>query len=196
MAQFVDFLKQRISAPVPDWWATDITNVELFRGVGHAFPNAYELRLRRAKSPILVPDGVVFQDSGDAFNYVSASEKLRFAKDTFAGLVNAYAGVIGKDAPVLAGYRSEAGYPYQIAGFAKGDKKPIWTCDVWAAIRGPISGLRFHTVELRKKGSSVFIFGEDCNGMYLEAFDQMTGKCLFRFCTCYWGNPSEQWDSK
>ena len=32
--------------------------------------------------------------------------------------------------------------------------------------------------------------------MYLEAFDSVTGKCAFRFCTAYWSNHSERWRLK
>jgi hypothetical protein len=37
------------------------------------------------------------------------------------------------------------------------------------------------------------VYGCDSHGMYAEGFDAKTGKCRFRFCTCYWFNFSEAW---
>ena len=51
-----------------------------------------------------------------------------------------------------------------------------------------------HRVESVSSEGSVLVFGGESHGMYLEAFDEKTGKCLYRFCTCYRFNFSESWN--
>ena len=67
---------------------------------------------------------------------------------------------------------------------------------MWAAGRTALAGYGVHRVELAGKDGSVFVFGTESHGMYLEAFDLATGKCQFRFCSCYWFTFSETWNLK
>jgi hypothetical protein len=89
------------------------------------------------------------------------------------------------------------GYPFKIIGVDSKTGKKLWTATVWASRRGPSSGpAGVNPVEIRRQGDTVIVYGCESHGMYAEGFDAKTGKCRFRFCTCYWFNNSEAWGLK
>jgi hypothetical protein len=87
------------------------------------------------------------------------------------------------------------GFRYELACYMPVGGAPAWVVDVWSAGRTCAGGGGFgcHRVELREKGGRIYVFGAESHGMYLEVFELATGKCLYRFCTCYWFNFSEAW---
>jgi hypothetical protein len=89
-----------------------------------------------------------------------------------------------------------AGFRYVLVGSAAADGKQLWEAEVWSAGRGFLAGVGYHRVELKEKDGILFVFGMETHGMYLEAFELATGKCLYRFCTCYWFHFSEEWGLK
>ena len=75
--------------------------------------------------------------------------------------------------------------------------KKQWTRTAWAARRGAASGPEGGSqIEIRRHGDTVIVYGCESHGMYAEGFEARTGKCQFRFCTCYWFNFSEAWGIK
>jgi hypothetical protein len=105
-------------------------------------------------------------------------------------------GALGEKRSVVAAYFGGGGNGCHIYGFEGQGGKPAWKADVWSAGRTILAGRSYHKVELRQKGDTVYLFGAESHGMYVEAFDVATGKCRFRFCTCYWFNNSERWGLK
>ena len=95
-----------------------------------------------------------------------------------------------------ATFSSGGGFPYKLACLAGKGGKPVWTTEVWAAGRLILMGKGVHRLELAENDDTLFVFGAESHGMYLEAFDSATGKCRYRFCTGYWFNFSEGWDLK
>jgi hypothetical protein len=90
-----------------------------------------------------------------------------------------------------------AGFSYQLTAHEGKGGRLIWKADVWSAGRLFLQGLGgYHRVELRERGGVVHVFGAESHGMYLEAFEAAAGKNLYRFCTCYWFNFSEEWGLK
>jgi hypothetical protein len=196
LSKFVAFLKDRTKAPVPDWWTEAIAEVELFPGRHHGFPWKNTVpKLRKTKTGLYVPDGVKLEEDGGMLVYTAGDRAVEFQKSAFAdGLDDCFLGLVGEKRSVIAAYSDASGFAFTIAGFEGKGGKPTWKAEVWAAGRMILAGQGYHNVELKEKDGVVFVFGAESHGMYLEAFDIATGKCQYRFCTCYWFNFSEMWD--
>ena len=110
--------------------------------------------------------------------------------------MNSITGLVGEKNSVLAAFETKGGFDFTLLRLEGKSGKPSWTADVWGAGRTLGIGLGYHNVDLRQNGDTVFVFGAECYGMYLEAFDIASGKCRFRFCTCYWFLFSEEWELK
>jgi hypothetical protein len=201
LAKFLPFLKARTKASVPQWWGEAILDVDLFIAQHHAFgsrPINPVPKLSKSKAEIWVPEGAELEHDGDTMVYTSGSQKIKFPKNAFGEMLDdAMSGLLGEKRTVLISYTTLSGFPYKIAGFEGKGGEPSWKADVWAAGRTGLGGGEgHHWVELTAKDGSIFVFGAESHGMYMESFDIATGKVLCRFCTCYWDNCSEKWDLK
>jgi hypothetical protein len=86
------------------------------------------------------------------------------------------------------------GYQFPIACVERQTGRVVWCTDVWAVRRGFCSGSpNIHYVEVVASRDSLFVFGAEVCGMYVESFDKTSGASICRLCTSYWGNPSESW---
>ena len=200
LGKFLAFLKERTKAPVPDWWAKGIVDVDLFPGQHHAFIGPREeakAKARKAQAGGAVAEEQVVKVKGDNVVFSVGDRSVEFPKSTFEkALLPSYVGLFGEKRVIVAAYPSISGFPYQVAGFAGGGGKAVWVADVWSAGRGFLGGAGYHFVDLREKNGVLYLFGMESHGAYLEAFDAATGRCKFRFCTCYWFSFSEEWGLK
>jgi hypothetical protein len=199
LTKFLAILKDRTKAPVPEWWAASVVDVDLFSGRHHAFGSDRQggPKLRELTGGAAVPEGANLDETGDTIVYSVGKRAVRFPKTTFGKMAwPTYTALVGEKSAVVAAYSPASGFAFKLAGFTGEGGKAAWTADVWAAGRTLLAGMGFHCVELREKTGVVFVFGAESHGMYLEAFDTRTGKCQFRFCTCYWFNHSEEWGLK
>ncbi|AMV29089.1 hypothetical protein VT84_32135 [Gemmata sp. SH-PL17] len=194
LGKFVAFFKERTKAPVPEWWARGITDVDLFPGQHHAFIGSDTgPKCRESKSGALVPDGAEMEEKDGKRVYSVGGRTVEFPSDTFDELSNSFAGVVGEKRSAVAGYTAVCGEAFEIAGFEGRGGKSTWKADVWGTDRDFLGGQGYHWVEVREKDGTVFVFGAESHGMYAEAFDLATGKCQWRFCSCYWFHHSEKW---
>ena len=203
LAKFVAFLTDRTKAPVPDWWARVVVDVDLVLGKYHVFPavrpehGAVGPNLRRSKAGNLVPRGAELERDGERLVYTAGGRLVAFDPEAvthFLTEFDRFAGLLGEKRAVIACY-PDVGVGYRLVAFASGGGKPVWEAPVWArhqwlARSGP-EGL--HRVELREHGGVIYLFGAG-DGVYLEAFEAATGKCRFRFNTANWGHHSEMPD--
>jgi hypothetical protein len=174
-------------------------NVDVFQGHHHAFvvkKDGNGPKVRKANASSVVPEGAELIEKGDNLVYTSARRSVEFPKDTFDEFADSFAGVVGEKRSAVAGYTVVSGFRFPIAGWEGKGGKPSWERNVWAAGRQVLRGQGYHWVELAEKDGTVYVFGAESHGMYLEAFDLATGKCRFRFRSCYWFNFSETWDLK
>ncbi len=198
---FVKFLKERSKAPVPVWWAKDLVYAEVIPGESHSFPEETWPDFKEGKAGGLVPEGADLIDKGDTLIYTVGKQTIEFSRDTFGlkrdiSRLAAFTGAGGEKWAAIATYSPLGGAPFTVAGFKSQGGKPICKAKVWAVNRKHLIGTLPHRAELVIADDTVFIFGQETCGMYLEAFEAATGKCRFRFCTSYWGNFSEKWDLK
>jgi hypothetical protein len=198
---FVAFLKDRTKAPVPDWWADGLTEVDLFPGRHHAFAETSLKRggpkVRMATSGHVVPEMAAADERGQTLVYASGGWAVEIPKGTFDDrFFGGLFGVIGVERSVVAGYDPGGGSAYRLAGFRGAGGKPTWTAQVWATGRRFGNGNACHAVELAVDRDAVYVFGMESHGAYIEAFDAATGKVQFRFCTSYWSEQSEAWGLK
>lgn len=206
LAKFVTFLKERTKAPVPDWWANDITFADAFPGKQHSFPEVGygqksppKLREAKASKPgniYEVSVGAELEFKGDSMVYSAGKRAVEFPKEVFANADNSFTALMGAEHSIIACYPSNGGFSFRVAGFKDNGGKPVWKSVVWGAGRTILAGSAPHWVELTATKDAVFVFGGECAGMFVEAFDATTGKCLFRFCTGFWFNPAEAWGLK
>ncbi len=196
LGKFLAFLKARTKAPVPDWWAKGIVDVDLFPGQHHAFIGPGE-KANPGKTGTAAAGEPRVKEKGNSLVFSVGGRSVEFPKSTFGErLPPAFVGWVGEGRSVVAAYPTISGFPYKVAGFADKGGKPTWTADVWAAGRPFLAGLGYHFVDLKEKDGIVYLFGMESHGAYLEAFDVATGRCKFRFCTCYWFDFSEEWGLK
>lgn len=199
LKKFVAFLKDRTKAPVPDWWAARFTDVSAGRRA-HSFGSddpAARPKRHPSKAGPEVPDGAELEESGDDLVYSSGGRSVTFPKSEHAlGFTRRYAGIVGEDRSAVAAF-SMIGGRYTLSGYAGRGGRPAWTADVWGSGRtGVVSGFHDHWAEVIGQGDTLYVFGAESHGMYLEAFEAATGKVRFRFCTCYWFHWSEAWEIK
>jgi hypothetical protein len=90
-------------------------------------------------------------------------------------------------ARIVAEPNAMGGFPYTV----KCDGK--WEAKVWAAGRTTLGGVGYHRVSMVPAGETLFIFGAESHGAYLEAFAINDGTSQFRFSTSYWFHFSEAW---
>jgi hypothetical protein len=200
LAKFLAFVRDRTKAPVPDWWAANIADVDLAPGQAHGFLSLTDSKpgpkLRKSRVGSLVPEGAELERRGGALVYSAGGRSVEIPADTFGMSPDDYfVGLAGDKWSAIAPY-GVGGFPFRLAGFVGKGGKAAWTADVWAAGRTGLAGEGWHVVELKGSRDAVYVFGEEGCGMYLEAFDAATGKCLYRFCTCYWFHFPETWGLK
>jgi hypothetical protein len=208
LRDFVQFLSERTNAPVPEWWAKCVTHVERgkIRHMFEAVINASELvpavTLPEYKeiAGIYVPQEAGLARKGDRFVYSANEQWVKFNKDPFGkSRLDSVTGTLGQKWSAIAAYRSSGGgMPFHVAGFEGEGGEPSWTATVWAINRKSIFGYsgRNHWVELTENAGTIYVFGVEGFGMYVEGFEAVTGNCLFRFCSCYWWHWSEGWGPK
>jgi hypothetical protein len=177
-------------------------NVDVGPEKGHSFSHALNSplpKLKEVKGVGYVPeDSDVVRHDGKV-TYAQAGRVVDLPEEEFnyaPWVVDHFVGLPSEKRSFVALYSGDSGYPFKLASFNGKGGNPVWVADVWASRRGFSSGVGHHRVELQEATGSVFVFGAESHGMYLEAFEAATGKCLFRFCTCYWSNFSEEWGFK
>ena len=199
LVQFVTFLKDRTKAPIPPWWSTGVTDVDLFPGEHHAFIGPSKRGRDDPEKPKKGDEKKELQIKVRGDNLVCSlgGRSIEFPKDTF-GESNfaSFVGSIGEKRSVVASYPGISGFAYTLAGFEGKGGKPVWRADVWSAGRDFLGGEGYHRVEMTEKDGVVYLFGMESHGAYVEAFDASSGKVRFRFCTCYWFKHSEAWGLK
>ncbi len=194
LTKFVEVLKERTKAPVPDWWADSITVVNVTPGKGHGFGDYAKLRPEVHKTEDLtrIPEGHELEKKADTLVYKVGKRSVEFPKATFNTHSN-FAGFVGEKRSAIA---KCSGQGFVIAGFEGKGGKAVWKAEGWGTGVQAIAGGWYQWVEVSENDGTVFVFGKDPLGMYLEAFDLATGKPAFRFSTSYVCLYSEKWSIK
>jgi hypothetical protein len=197
MERFVAFLKGRTKAPVPDWWGETLVAVDVVPGEHHAFVGGPFPKVGGGKDLVYFREGHKAEKRGGKLVYTGGERMIEIPEKTFSDSSNdSFVGLLGEKRSFVAAYMPYAAFPAELAWLDSKGGKPVWMADVWAAGRDAFSGWGLHRIELRQGNSAVYVFGAESHGAYLEAFEEATGKCLFRFCTCYWFNFPEKWGLK
>ena len=192
MEEFLGFAAKRLKAEPPAWWGATLLKRDVFPGQHHAFidnegPPPPAARVKVEKDDVVITAG-------------KQSIKIPKAEfDKAAGELD-----IGTPPVILGGAELSVvarpvfrGYPFEVIAVDSKTGKKLWAATVWAARRGFSSGpAEVNPVEIRRQGDTVVVYGCESHGMYAEGFDAKTGKCQFRFCTCYWFNNLEAWGLK
>jgi hypothetical protein len=196
--EFLGFLRSRIDCDPPEWWQQAITDVDLFPGSHVAFC--------RIEHPEVVTEGDgwyhpqhIMLGREDGKIHVCVERKSVTAEE--AMLLEAIENPFGYYLTATSGQRSVIicvfaghGFPFQVSCLETASGKLLWTRKVWATRYTHTSGpWRGHYADPVQTESTVYVFGAESHGMYLEAFDLATGMNLFRFCSSYWSNSSERW---
>jgi hypothetical protein len=199
--KFVRFFKERTKAPVPEWWARDIVEVDVMPGRFHRFSGG-PVKQDDLKQPGVRNGGNVMKGGklgqlDGMVTYSVGNRLFEFGNELTASPVQtAVATLATEEWAAIAPYDPRGGFMFKIGGFKAQGGKAAWTADVWAVGRAELIGQAPHRVDLTTKDNSVFIFGGEPNGMYAESFDMESGESRFRFCTCYWFYPSEKWKQR
>lgn len=186
-----DFLKvvaKHLHSDPPVWWATTLLKGEIFPGQHHAF-----IDIKQPLPPIATV-------STDKNNVVLTTGKFSLTIDR-TDFSNGNDPRLGTGPVVLYGTDMSfvgkpvfRAYPFELFGVDTRTGRKVWTATVWAARRGMSTGPDgLNPVEICRQGDTIIVYGCESHGLYAEGFDAKTGKCRFRFCTCYWFNHPETW---
>lgn len=202
LKRFVGAVEVRTGVTVPGWWAAAVVDVDVLPVTGHSVAVGSRLRdwgLKRAKAEkyVRVPEADELDRAGDVFTYRAGARSVSFsASDVDVPLFHdAVAGVLTPGRSALAMYDLGSGHSFWLVGLNGGGQRD-WRGKVWGAGRTFLAGLAPHRVTLFEKNGTLFVFGAEGGGAYVEAFDMATGKNVFRFCTGYWFHFSEAWGLK
>lgn len=191
MEEFLKVAAKRLKFEPPGWWKATLLKGEVFPRQHHAFIDVEEppptatakvekevVVITAGKQSVRMPKAE-FDKDADELDIGTAPVALCEADLSFIAR------------PVFRGY------PFKVIGVDSKTGKRLWAATVWAARRGFSSGpAGVCPVEIRREQDTVIVYGSESHGMYAEGFDAKTGKCRFRFCTCYWFNFSEAWGLK
>jgi hypothetical protein len=192
MEEFLKLAAKRLKTELPAWWEATLLKGEVFPGRHHAFITN--------EGPLPPPAKVKVEKDGVVLT--SGKQSVKVPKEEFDKAAGDFD--IGTPPVILCGeelsfiarpvFRS---YPFEVICVDSKTGKKQWAVTVWAARRGSSTGpAGVNPVEIRRHGDTVIVYGCESHGMYAEGFDAKSGKCQFRFCTCYWFNFSEAWGLK
>jgi hypothetical protein len=188
LEEFLEFAAKRLKTEPPTWWKASLLKGSVFPGHHHAFDK---------EGPLPPPATVKVEK--DEVVLTSGKQSIKIPKVEFDKGISDF----DRDIPtvILCGETLSfvarpaiRGYPYKFICVDSRTGQKQWEVLVWAVRTGPSTGASVvDPVEIRRQGDTVIIYGSGTFGMYAEGFDAKTGKCQFRFCTCYWFNFSEEW---
>jgi hypothetical protein len=182
---FLKDLAKHLKCEPPKWWSTTLINGEEFPGRHHAFVTREE---PEPSTATMSPDGEDYVVTSGKLSVRMPKALLRHGQFDHPPVF-----LCGADKSFVARPQSR-GYPFEVTGVESKTGKRLWTATVWAARRGFSSGPdNVCPIEIRRMEDQVLVFGCESHGIYAEGFDAQTGKCQFRFCSCYWFNFSESW---
>lgn len=199
LSKVVDRIKIRTKSSIPKWWREAITDIDVTPGDKHAlfgYVTSRPVKTSKADFGCLLLNESKLQTRAEKTGIFSSSkdrslsfdmEELGVSRD--GGL----SGVIGDKYSALTPYSTAGATEYRIIGYDNDKGRSIWSNVVWATGRSLVLGDSYHRVEVVTDDLTFFVFGAESHGAYLEAFDAKSGKSVFRFCTSYWSNYSEQW---
>jgi hypothetical protein len=191
MEEFLKFAAKRLKTEPPAWWGAVLVKGEVFPDSHHAFIT---------KNEGLLPATAKVKVEKDEVVLTSGKQSVKVPKVVFGKVES------DLDSPpvILCGESLSfiarpvcCGHPYDVICVDSKTGKKQWAAPVWASCHishtGPPSP---DYIEIRRHEDTVIVYGCEIFSVYAEAFDAKTGKCQFRFCTCYWGFNSEQWGLK
>jgi hypothetical protein len=192
MEEFLKVAAKRLKSEPPAWWSATLLKGDVFPDEHHAFIDIEGALPATAKVKVEKDDVVL----------TSGKQSVKVPKvefDKAAGELD-----LGTPPVILCGEALSfvarpvfRGYPFEVICVDSKTGKKQWAATVWAARRDGSSGpAGENPVEIHRHGDTVIVYGCESHGMYAEGFDAKSGKCQFRFCTCYWFNFSEAWGLK
>ncbi len=188
VGEFLKVVANRLHSDPPAWWAATLLKGEIFPGQHHAFIDIGQ------------PLPLIATVSTDEKDVVLTTGKLSLRMDK-TDFSNGNDPRFGTGPVVFYGTEMSfvakpvfRAYPFDLIGVDTKTGRKVWTATVWAARRGMSTGSDgLNPVEICRRGDTIFVYGCESHGLYVEGFDAKTGKCRFRFCTCYWFNHPETW---
>lgn len=191
---FVAFLSQRTGLSVPEWWKAAFLEVDYFPGQHHAFFRPISPYDEILDGSGRVSRGVTVAFTKTGVSFASNGIKVTIARDIDVH-ADTYAVLLEKDRSYIVplSYGS-GGFGYTLRALDSRTGEVVWSSPGWAAGRRMLMGLSFHAVSIVHSAHLVVVFGAESHGAYVEAYDDLTGKCLYRFCSCYWFNFPEAWN--
>ena len=136
LGKFVNFFKERTAAPVPDWWASAVTDVDLFPRRQHAFVRPVGFFLMKPEGTGAGGTKVKFKKVSQSFVCTDAGRSVVFSKDTFESIfAESFVGWLDAARSVVAAYDRDSGFGYLVAGFEGSGGNPAWKVDVASGCR-------------------------------------------------------------
>lgn len=203
LAKFLAFLKDRTKAPVPEWWAKLIVDVDLCIERFQKFPaidpdnGGIGPKVHKSKLGNLVPEGFELEKHGDKLSLTKGGRSVELSEESAKG-DRAIAATFTEKLAILACYPDTA-TGYTMRALNSKSTGEAWKADIWSLVSGDFPGSGppgYHRVEVKVLDNVIFVFGGDLWGLYVESLEADTGKSRFRFSTSYWGDHSRLFDDK
>jgi hypothetical protein len=179
-------MAKRLGTEPPPWWQATLRKGEVHPDMHHAFDIEDDV-------PVAAPARV--KPEKDGVTIVAGKRSIKLTEGDFGAAVNLFR--LGGVRVALLGEAESFLLFVEMFGVDSRSGRRLWTANVWGSGRMVIQGVGGpEPEEIRRHKDTVIVYGAESHAMYAEGFDAKTGKCLFRFSSCYWFNFSEAWGLK
>jgi hypothetical protein len=189
IARFLGFVEGRLGISLPVWWEEAIHKAGN-EGKGHIGPglpkNPYH-HVASGRWEFDMPNGQSISRTDDSTTISFCDETMSIPKALVDEVIGGRMSVlIEKDRCFVASHNT-LGYSYPLTCLDRKTGKLLWKASVWDwASRIPgATGTWYEYVSVVGKNDRVYVIGTGVHNFYIDAFDQKTGKNVFRFANCY-----------
>lgn len=193
---FLGFLEGRMQTDVPKWWGERLLAARIYAKNTTVFPPASQPKaFINSLIGLQIPTGISIR--GVANERVSVEDGKRIMEvdrhdlevDEFVDRCTPY---FGEECCYVI-FDVDSGFPCVLKAFSIETGRNLWSAQLWAAGRLVSRGAGYHEHCVVEQGDSVFVWGAESHGVYMERLSSQTGKVLSRFCSCYWFSGRETW---
>jgi hypothetical protein len=183
ISRFLGLLEGRARCPIPKAWEASVKSAK-GRSQGR-------ISFTRPK----LQDGLLkgqrtLERVGELWTVKMDGQFIKLPAADGLGIVNCAAVELAGEKAFVALYGWPP-TPYRLFAVDRASGKVLWSSKAWAAGNWlHYSGQGWHDVFVRFAGETLTVFGTAGSTVYVEAFDNMTGECRWRYSTAYFDESS------
>ncbi len=183
ISRFLGLLEGRVRCPIPKAWEASVKSAKgRSQGrISFTRPERQE-RLLTGRRPL--------ERVGQLWAVKMDGQLIKLPAADGLGIVDCASVELAAEKAFVALYGWPP-TPYRLFAVDRESGKVLWSSKAWAAGNWlNYSGQGWHDVFVRFAGETLTVFGIAGSTVYVEAFDDKTGECRWRFSTAYFDESS------